>query len=93
MSDLLNNLPNEVSYIREYALQYARDTKEETSNLINKLATKKELNDLAELDSRILENEHLDILLEFVEDNLQDSPEEAKRLNSFIWAIMAVPGS
>ena len=93
MFDLLDNLPDKVSYIKEYALKYGRDTKQETFDLIHKIATKKELNDLTELDSMILENEHLDILLEFVKDNLQDSPKEAKRLNSFIWAIMAVPGS
>jgi predicted nucleotidyltransferase len=92
MSNLLDDLPKEVFYIREYALKYGRDTKQETFDLIHKIATKEELDDLTKIDSMILENDHLDVLLEFVKDNLQDFPEEAKKLNSFVWAIMAVPG-
>ena len=92
---LLNSLPEEVSYVREYALKYGRGTKEETSNLIHEKATREELRELSHLEILILENNHihLDILMEFIEANLDTYPEEVKKLNSFIWAIMAVPGT
>jgi hypothetical protein len=92
---LLNSLPEEVSYVREYALKYGRGTKEETSNLIHEKATREELIDLSRLERLILENNHihLDILMEFIEANLDTYPEEVKKLNSFIWSIMAVSGN
>lgn len=39
MSHLLDNLPEEVSYIREYAMKYGRDTEQETFDLIHKVAS------------------------------------------------------
>ena len=95
MSDLLKNLSDEVSYIRKYALKYGRETKQETSDLINKTANREELKELAHLEILILENNHLhlDILMEFIETNLEICREEVIKLNSFIWAIMAVPGT
>jgi hypothetical protein len=93
MSHLLDNLPDEVSYIREYALKYGRDTEQETFNLIHEIATSRELNEIANLERLILENDHLETLIEFVRSNLESFPGEAKKLNSFVWAIMAAPGN
>jgi hypothetical protein len=93
MINLLNKLPDEVSYIREYALKFGRNTEKETFNLIHQIASKEDLNNLAYLDEFILENNHLDILIEFIKDNLESFPEESTKLNSFILAIMAVPGT
>lgn len=89
MTNLFDKLPEELSYIQEYVLKYGKDTEQETFDLIHKLATKEELNDLTRLDSLILENQHLDIILEFIKNNIEEFPEETKKLNSFIWAIMA----
>jgi hypothetical protein len=95
VAHLFDKLPQKISYIREYALKYGRDTKEETSKLIDNTADRRELEELTSLEISILKEDHLhlNILMNFIEDNLEKNREEAIRLNSSIWAIMAVPGS
>jgi hypothetical protein len=91
VAHLFDKLPQEISYIREYALKYGRDTKEETFNFIHETASRQELRELQDLDNKILENGHLDILFAFIKSNLETRPEEAVKLESFIVAIMATP--
>jgi hypothetical protein len=88
----LDSLPEEVSYVRELALKYGKPTRKETDAFIRETASRQELRELQDLDNKILENGHLDILLEFVKDNWEAHREEAGRLNAFIFAIMPVPG-
>jgi hypothetical protein len=95
MHQLLDKLPEEVSFLQDYTdyiLKFARSTRQETSELFDTVASDEELEIADDLWIRICEKENLATILHFIEAHLDDFPDEARKLNAFLQEILPVRG-